>query len=204
MRIGVLLSGGGTNLQALLDAQRRGELAPADLAVAISNRPGAGGLDRAREAKIPAEVVDHRRYGKDRAAFERDLTAALDRHGARAVVLAGFMRVLTTEFIERYPNRIINTHPSLLPAFPGIRAPEQAIAHGVKVSGCTIHFVDAGVDTGPIIFQSAVEVLDSDDPESLHARIRAEEHRLLPKAAKLLAAGALVCEDRRVRVVGPG
>ena len=204
MRIGVLLSGGGTNLQALLDAQRRGELAPADLAVAISNRPGAGGLDRAREAKIPAEVVDHRRYGKDRAAFERDLTAALDRHGARAVVLAGFMRVLTTEFIERYPNRIINTHPSLLPAFPGIRAPEQAIAHGVKVSGCTIHFVDAGVDTGPIIFQSAVEVLDSDDPESLHARIRAEEHRLLPKAAKLLAAGTLVCEDRRVRVVGPG
>jgi phosphoribosylglycinamide formyltransferase 1 len=203
MRFGVLVSGSGTNLQALLDARARGELAPGEIAVVISNRPGALALERARKAEIPAEAIDHRRFGKDRAAFERELLTALDRHAVEAVILAGFMRVLTADFVARYPRRILNTHPSLLPAFPGIRAPEQALAHGVKVSGCTIHFVDAGVDTGPIIFQAAVGIEDADDAAALHARIQAEEHRLLPKAAQLLAAGALVCEDRRVRVAQP-
>jgi phosphoribosylglycinamide formyltransferase 1 len=203
MRFGVLVSGSGTNLQALLDARARGELAPGELAVVVSSRPGAFALERARAADVPAEVIDHRLHGKDRAAFERELAAELDRHRVEAVILAGFMRVLTADFVARYPRKILNTHPSLLPAFPGVRAPEQALAHGVKVSGCTIHFVDAGVDTGPIIFQAAVPVADGDDAATLHARIQVEEHRLLPKAAQLLAAGALVCEDRRVLVARP-
>lgn len=204
MHFGVLVSGSGTNLQALIDAEARGELYPAKLACAISSRSDAGALDRARDAGLPAATVDARAHRGDREAFEAALAAELDRFGAEAVVLAGFMRVLSPGFVDRYPRRIINTHPSLLPAFPGLRAPEKALAHGVKVSGCTIHFVDAGVDTGPIILQAAVPVRHDDDPESLHRRIAAHEHALLPKAARLLAAGALVCEDRRVRVVPPG
>ncbi len=201
MRLGVLVSGSGTNLQALIDARDRGELSPAELAVVIANRPRAKAVERARDAGISAEVVDHTRFGGDRRSFEEALASCLDSFGVEAVILAGFMRVLSPTFVDRYPRRMLNTHPSLLPAFPGVRAPEQAVAHGVKVSGCTIHFVDAGVDTGPIIFQAAVPVLDADDAASLHRRILAEEHALLPKAARLMAAGALICEDRRVRVV---
>jgi phosphoribosylglycinamide formyltransferase-1 len=197
MKIGVLVSGTGTNLQALLDAQARGELAPAEIAVVISNMPDVPALARAAAAGVPAEVVAHR--GLDRAAFEARLHEALARRGAEAVVLAGFMRVLTAGFVDRYPQRIVNTHPSLLPAFPGLDAAAQAIAHGVKLSGVTIHFVDASLDGGPIIAQAAVPVLDGDDARSLHARIQREEHRLLPIVVRCLAAGQLSCQGRLVR-----
>jgi phosphoribosylglycinamide formyltransferase-1 len=191
------VSGNGTNLQALLDAQARGELAPAEIAIVVSNKPDAPALRRAAAAGVPAEVVEHR--GLDRAVFEAKLHDALARHGAEAIVLAGFMRVLTAGFVDRYPLRIINTHPSLLPAFPGLDAPAQAIAHGVKLAGVTIHFVDASLDGGPIIAQVAVPVLDGDDAAALHARILREEHRLLPIVVRRLAAGELSCQGRVVR-----
>ena len=197
MKFGVLVSGNGTNLQALLDAQARGELAPAEIAVVISNVPGVPALGRAAAAGVPAEVVAHK--GLPRAEFEAELHGALARHGVEAVVLAGFMRVLTAGFVDRYPVRIVNTHPSLLPAFPGLDAAAQAIAHGAKLSGVTIHFVDASLDGGPIIAQAAVPVLDGDDARTLHARIQREEHRLLPIVVRILAAGQLSCQGRLVR-----
>jgi phosphoribosylglycinamide formyltransferase-1 len=197
MKIGVLVSGNGTNLQALLDAQARGELAPAELAVVISNVPGVPALARAEAAGVPSAVVAH--SGLSRAEFEAALHDALARHAVEAVVLAGFMRVLTAGFVDRYPLRIVNTHPSLLPAFPGLDAAAQAIAHGAKLSGVTIHFVDASLDGGPIIAQAAVPVLDGDDARTLHARIQREEHRLLPIVVQSLAAGQLSCQGRLVR-----
>jgi phosphoribosylglycinamide formyltransferase 1 len=197
MKIGVLVSGSGTNLQALLDAQARGELAPAEIAIVISNKPDVPALARAAAAGVPAEVVEHR--GLDRASFEARLHDVLARHGVEAVVLAGFMRVLTAGFVDRYPQRIINTHPSLLPAFPGLDAPAQALAHGAKLSGVTIHFVDASLDGGAIIAQAAVPVHDDDDARALHARIQREEHRLLPIVVRCLAAGQLSCQGRLVR-----
>jgi phosphoribosylglycinamide formyltransferase-1 len=197
MNLGVLVSGEGTNLAALLAA----DLAPGAIAVVVSNKPGVRALARAEAAGVPAVVVPH--AGVPRHEFEDALIAVLDRHGVEAIVLAGFMRVLTSRFIDRYPQRIVNTHPSLLPAFPGADAPAQAIAHGVKVSGVTVHFVDASLDGGPIIAQVAVPVLPDDDAAALHARIQAEEHRLLPAMVKRLAAGQLACDGRRV-VIGPG
>jgi phosphoribosylglycinamide formyltransferase 1 len=196
VRLAVLVSGQGTNLQALLDAQAAGELAPGEIAVVISNKPGVPALERAERAGVSAEVVPHR--GLERPAFETNLLAALARHRIDAIVLAGFMRILTAEFVARYPARIINTHPSLLPAFPGHDAAAQAIAHGVKLSGVTIHFVDASLDGGPIIAQAAVPVDDADDAASLQARIQREEHRLLPAVVQRLAAGRLSCQGRRV------
>jgi len=193
MRIGVLVSGTGTNLQALLDAP----LAPARIAVVVSNRPGVPALARAERAGVPAVVIDHKAFAT-REAFEDALAAELERHGVEAVVLAGFMRLLTAGFVARYPLRIINTHPSLLPAFPGVDAPAQAVAHGVKLAGVTVHFVDASLDGGPIIAQVAVPVLPTDDAATLHARIQREEHRLLPDVVRRLAAGELTCEGRIV------
>ncbi|HEU4730161.1 MAG TPA: phosphoribosylglycinamide formyltransferase [Kofleriaceae bacterium] len=197
MKIGVLVSGAGTNLQALIDAQARGELLPAEIAVVVSNRRDAPALARAAAAGVPAELVEH--AGLDRVTFEDRLLEVLARHGVEAVVLAGFMRVLTSHFVDRFPLRIINTHPSLLPAFPGIDALAQALAHGVKLSGATVHFVDGSVDGGPIIAQAAVPVADDDDARSLHARIQREEHRLLPIVVQRLAAGRLSCQGRIVR-----
>jgi phosphoribosylglycinamide formyltransferase-1 len=197
VRVAVLVSGTGTNLQALIDARDRDELAPAELALVISNRPGVRALDRAAAAGVPAIVVDHKRFAT-RQAFEAELLRELDARGVAAVVLAGFMRVLTAGFVERYPLRIVNTHPSLLPAFPGVDAPAQALAHGVKVSGVTVHFVDASLDGGPIIAQVAVPIVAGDDVAALHARIQVEEHRLLPRVVRSLAAGALSCEGRVV------
>jgi phosphoribosylglycinamide formyltransferase-1 len=201
MKVAVLVSGAGTNLQALLDAEAAGQLAPAEIAVVVSNRPAAAALGRARAAGKPTEIVDHTVFG-DRAAFEAQLVTTLGAHGVEAIVLAGFMRVLTAEFVARYPRRIINTHPSLLPAFPGVDAPAQAIAHGVKLSGATVHFVDATLDGGPIIAQAAVPVLPGDDAAALQKRIQAEEHRLLPEVLQRLAAGRLTCKGRLV--IDPG
>ncbi len=196
MKLGVLVSGTGTNLQALLDAAAAGTLAPAEIAVVISNQPGVRALDRAVAAGVPAHVVEHR--GLSRPEFEDRLLAVLAQHHVEAVILAGFMRVLTARFVDRFPRRIINTHPSLLPAFPGVDAPAQAIAHGVKLSGVTVHFVDASLDGGPIIAQVAVPVAATDDAAALHARIQREEHVLLPTVARDLAAGRLSCQGRTV------
>lgn len=200
MKVGVLVSGTGTNLQAMLDAEARGELAPGEIVVVISNRPGVQALARAQYMGKPAIVIDHRQY-TDRIAFEDQLLAALAAYGVQAVVLAGFMRVLTEHFISQYPLRIINTHPSLLPAFPGTHAPAQAIEYGVKVAGVTVHFVDTSLDGGPIIAQAAVPVRANDDVSALHARIQREEHQLLPRVVQRLAAGRLVCDGRRVTEV---
>jgi phosphoribosylglycinamide formyltransferase-1 len=197
VKLGVLVSGTGTNLQALLDAEARGDLAPGEIALVLSNRPGVQALARAQHFGKPAIVIDHRQF-TDRVAFEDQLLAALAAYGVHAVVLAGFMRVLTEHFINHYPLRIINTHPSLLPAFPGTHAPQQAIDYGVKVAGVTVHFVDTNLDGGPIIAQAAVPVRANDDAAALHARIQREEHTLLPRVVQRLAAGRLVCEGRRV------
>lgn len=199
MKIAVLVSGAGTNLQALLDSQAAGQLAPAEIAVVVSNRPGARALERAAAAGVPAETIDHKQFAS-RAEFEGALLETLAAHQVEAVVLAGFMRVLTERFIAAFPDRVINTHPALCPAFPGMHAPAQAVEYGVKISGCTVHLVDAGVDTGPIIFQAAVPVEPDDTAESLHRRIQVEEHRLLPQAVKLLARGSLRVAGRRVRI----
>ncbi len=202
MRFGVLVSGRGSNLAALLAAEQRGALAPGEVVVVVSNRPGAGALTIAADAGKPAHVVDHKPFGADRAGFERALLARLVEHRVDAVILAGFMRVLTPTFIEGMGGPIVNTHPSLLPAFPGVDAAAQAIAYGVKLAGVTVHFVDGGVDTGPIIAQRTVPVLPGDDAASLQHRIQAEEHRLLPAVARALARGRLVCEGRRVTSAG--
>ncbi len=205
MKVGVLVSGRGTNLGALLAAEAAGALAPATIAVVISNRPGAPALDRAAAAGKPAVTIDHKAF-PDRGSFEEALLAELARHQVEVVVLAGFMRVLTATFIARFPLRIVNTHPALLPAFPGVDAPAQALAHGAKVTGVSVHFVDAGVDTGPIIAQRAVPVLPTDDAAALHHRIQLEEHRLLPAVVQALAAGRVAVAGRVVTVApgGPG
>ena len=200
MRFAVLVSGSGTNLQALLDAQAQGEIAPAQIVLVISNRPGVKAIERAKAAKIPVLVIDHKEY-QERSAFEDALIAALTEHRVEAVVLAGFMRILSPHFVDQFEHRILNTHPALCPSFPGVNAPQQAVDAGVKVSGCTVHFVDRGVDTGPILLQEAVPVLEDDTALTLHKRIQSLEHRLLPVATQLLAARRVHCDSNgRVRI----
>lgn len=201
MNVGVLVSGSGTNLQALIDRAQRGELGSAQLVAVGCNVPDCPALARARLAALPSFVVDHRDYA-DRAAFDRALVAALRSHQVDLVVLAGFNRVLGKDLLEAFPARVVNVHPALLPAFPGIRAQRQAFEAGVKIAGCTVHFVDHGVDTGPIIAQAAVPVHDDDDDEALRLRILAEEHRLLPAVVRAIAERRVVLEGRRVRVLG--
>jgi len=200
MRVVVLVSGGGTNLQSLLDAGWTGALGAAEIVGVVSNKPGVRALERAATAGVAARVVDHRGFA-ERAAFDSALKAEVQSLGADLVVLAGFMRVLTETFLAGFEDRVINIHPSLLPAFPGVKAQAQALHYGVKITGCTVHFVDAGLDSGAIISQAAVPVLDDDTEESLQARILAEEHRLLPAAVADLAAGRLRREGRRVHRV---
>lgn len=201
MNVGVLVSGGGTNLQALIDAAVRGELRPAELAVVGANVPGCEALARAERAGVPSFLLEHKQFAA-REEFDRALAEALRYRGVDLVVLAGFMRLLTPAFLDAFPDRVINIHPALLPSFPGVEAQRQAFTYGVKVSGCTVHFVDAGTDTGPIIAQSAVPVLDHDDEEALHQRILAEEHRLLPAVVRALAEGRVRRDGRRVLVSG--
>ena len=196
--LGVLVSGRGSNLQAILDAIAAGRC-PARVAVVASDRKDCAALDRARRAGVPAVHLDPAAW-PDRAAFDRALARALDEHGVELVCLAGYMRVLSPEFVRRYPGRILNVHPALLPAFPGLHAVRQALEHGVKVAGATIHLVDEGVDTGPIVLQAAVPVREDDTEADLTARIQAEEHRLYPEAIRLLAEGRLVITGRRVRI----
>lgn len=188
MNVGVLVSGTGTNLQALLDAEARGELAPAQITIVISNNPTAPALARATAAGTPAFAIDHR--GLSREAFEDLLIAGL--RDVDLVVLAGFMRVLTPHFLARFTRPVINTHPSLLPAFPGMDAPGQAISAGARESGVTVHVVDRTVDGGAMLAQVPVPIVAGDTPATLHARIQIEEHRLLPRIVRDIAAGRIV------------
>ncbi|HJZ86921.1 MAG TPA: phosphoribosylglycinamide formyltransferase [Polyangia bacterium] len=199
MRLGVLVSGAGTNLGAILEAQARGELGGGEVVVVVSNRPGVTALERAGAAAVATAVVDHRAF-PTRALFEEQLIAALAAHGVELVVLAGFMRVLTPHFLRAYPDRVVNIHPALLPAFPGVDAQRQAWEHGVKMTGATVHFVDEGTDSGPIIAQVAVPIHDDDTVESLRARILAQEHLLYPRVLRALCEGRVSRDGRRVRV----
>jgi phosphoribosylglycinamide formyltransferase 1 len=204
--LGVLVSGSGTNLQAVLDAVRAGTL-DARVAVVVSNVAGAGALERARAAGVEAVVVEHGKY-PDRRAFDAAIVEHLKTRGVEVVVLAGFMRLVTDVLLGAFPMRIVNIHPGLLPAFPGVHAQRQALEYGVRVAGCTVHFVDGGTDTGPIIAQAAVPVRDGDDEATLTARILAKEHQLLPCALQWIAEGRVTVEPgapgtrARVRVEG--
>ena len=194
MRIAVLVSGSGSNLQALLDA---GDDLGAEIVLVLSDKADAFGLERARRAGIPTAAIrwpDH----PDRAAFTTAVCDAVEEAGAEALVLAGFMRILSAEAVERFPLRILNIHPSLLPSFPGAHAVEDALAHGAKVTGVTVHFVDEQVDHGPTIAQRAVRIEEGDDADSLHARIQQIEHTLYPEVVAAFAAGRLRVEGRTV------
>lgn len=198
-KLGVLCSGRGTDLQSIIDAIGRGEVA-AEIAVVIADRPDAYALMRAREAGIPAVLVDRKAY-EGREPFEEALIAALEGAGVTLVVLAGFMRILTPLFVRHFAGKILNIHPALLPSFPGAHAHRDVLAYGVKVSGCTVHFVDEGTDSGPIILQAAVPVLDGDTEETLGARVLAQEHILYPKAIQLYCEGRLKVEGRHVSII---
>ncbi|MEX0921251.1 MAG: phosphoribosylglycinamide formyltransferase [Rhodovibrionaceae bacterium] len=201
-RVGVLISGRGSNLQALLDAAADPAY-PAEIAVVIANTPGAAGLHRAETAGVEALCIDHRDY-PDRPAFEAALTAALEARGIELVCQAGFMRVVTAGFVGQWRDRLINIHPSLLPAFPGLDTHARALAAGVKLHGCSVHFVRETVDEGPIIGQAAVPVLAGDDAESLAARVLAAEHRLYPLCLRLLAEGRVKLDGEIARIDAPG
>ncbi len=200
LKLGILISGRGSNLQALIDACAAPDF-PAEIAVVLSNNSGAGGLDRAREAGIEGVVVDHRDFD-DRTAFERALIGVLEERGVELVCLAGFMRLLTETFVDHWRDRLINIHPSLLPAFRGLHSHERAIEAGVRFSGCTVHFVRPAMDDGPIIIQAAVPVLPGDDADALAARILDAEHRIYPAAVRLIADGRTRVVDERVELDG--
>lgn len=196
LRIGVLASGRGTNLQAIIDAIEAGRL-DAGIAVVVSDRTDAPALERARKHGAKALFINPRDFS-DRESFDRGVAAVLAEHKVELVCLAGFMRILTSAFLAAFHDRVMNIHPALLPSFPGLHAQRRALEHGVKVSGATVHFVDEGVDSGPIILQVAVPVRDDDTEESLSERILAEEHKIYPKAIQLFAEGRLKIEGRRV------
>lgn len=196
--VGVLASGRGSNLQAILDAIAAGRC-PARVTVVLSDRRDAPALERARRAGVEAVHVDPAR-SSDRAAFDRAIQDVLEKHAVELVCLAGYLRLLTPGFVAAFRGRILNVHPALLPAFPGLHAQRQALAHGAKVTGATVHLVDEGTDTGPIVLQAAVPVRDDDTEATLAARILIEEHRLLPEAIRLFAEGRLDVRGRRVHI----
>lgn len=198
VNIGVLVSGTGSNLQAIIDRIEDGTI-PARITCVISNNAGAYGLQRAEKHGIPAIHMDHRIFS-GREAYDTALVEALGQYDVNLVVLAGFMRIITPVFLDAFPMAVMNIHPALLPSFPGIHAQRQALDYGVKFTGCTTHFVDAGTDTGPIILQSVVPVLPDDTEESLCARIQIEEHRIYPESVRLFVEGRLTVEGRRVIV----
>jgi len=200
--VAVLVSGSGSNLQALIDRVEDGAL-DAELRLVLSNRPDAFGLERARRHGVPALCLPHGDY-PDRQAFDRAMIRALREAGAQAVVLAGFMRLLTPEFLQAFPGRVLNVHPALLPGFPGANGQRDAADYGVKLSGCTVHFVDELMDHGPVVVQAAVPAWPDDTAESLGARILALEHRVLPQAVQWLAAGRLRVEGRKVHLLAGG
>ncbi|MFZ0245829.1 phosphoribosylglycinamide formyltransferase [Candidatus Binatus sp.] len=200
VKLGVLISGSGTNLQAIIDAILHGDL-KAEIRLVISNRADAQGLERARRHGIETMVIDHRKFAS-REDFDRAILAALVDRSVELVALAGFMRLLSPVMLEAFPGRIMNIHNSLLPSFPGIHGPKDAIEYGVKIAGCTVFFVTAGVDVGPVIVQAAVPVLPGDDEQRLAARILLQEHRIFPHAIALFQEGRLEIQGRRVIIKG--
>jgi phosphoribosylglycinamide formyltransferase-1 len=199
-RVAILISGRGSNMAALIDAARKPDY-PAEIVLVISNRPEAAGLVSARQKGIQTAVIDHKTFAT-RDAFDAALEARLAKARVEVICLAGFMRMLTTPFVERWRGRMLNVHPSLLPALKGLDTHARALAEGVKLHGCTVHFVAPELDSGPIILQAEVPVLDGDDEKSLAARVLAEEHRIYPEALKLLAEGKLKVEGERVIFAG--
>jgi phosphoribosylglycinamide formyltransferase-1 len=200
LKTAILISGRGSNMQALIEACRA-PTAPAEIVLVLSNKPEAGGLRYAATAGIPTAVVDNRNY-RERAAFDAELDAHLQAAGAEFVCLAGFMRLFTAAFVERWRDRMINVHPALLPAFPGLDTHARALAAGVRFHGCTVHFVRFETDTGPIIIQAAVPVETSDTPDSLSARVLVQEHRIYPQALAWVAEGRVRVEGDRAVVTG--
>jgi phosphoribosylglycinamide formyltransferase-1 len=194
-KLGILLSGRGSNFEAIANNAESGHF-EAEIAVVISNRPDAAGLETARLRGLEAVCLPSK--GLDRAVYDRMLVAELQKHEVDLVCLAGFLRLLTGEFVRAFPERILNIHPSLLPAFPGLDAQHQALTHGVKISGCTVHFVDEQLDAGPIVLQAPVPVLDEDTVESLSARILKEEHRIYSEAIRMVLSGQYRIDGRRV------
>jgi phosphoribosylglycinamide formyltransferase-1 len=197
MKLGVLISGRGSNLRAIAAAARAGQLG-AEIGLVLSNRPGAPGLVWAREQGLP--VCELPSAGREREEYDRDVVARLRAAGVEMVALAGYMRLISGVFLAAYPGRILNIHPSLLPAFPGLDAAQQAVDYGVRFSGCTVHFVDASLDGGPVLLQAVVPVLASDDAAALAARILEEEHRLYPEAIRLVAQGRVRLDGRHARI----
>jgi len=201
VRVGVLVSGRGSNLQAIIDNIEKGMLS-AEIAVVISDQADAYALERARTHRIPAVHVSAKGYRNRRDAYDTLLLRELQQYGVELICLAGFMRIITPTLIKAYPNRILNIHPALLPSFPGLHVQKAALEHGVKFSGCTVHFVDEGMDTGPIIIQAVVPVLDNDTEESLSQRILLQEHKIYSRAIQLYAEGRLSLDGKRVLVSG--
>ena len=199
MKIAVLVSGSGTNLQTLIEQLHQDATSGIDIAVVISDRRKAYALTRAADAGIPTHVVRTQDF-ENRVDFDAEISKLIEHYAAELVVLAGFMKLFQPAFVRKYQNRIINVHPTLLPAFPGAHPIADTLAYGVKIAGVTVHFVDEGVDSGPIIAQAAVPVLDTDDAERLHNRIQIEEHKLYPKVIKWYAAGRLKVKGRKVIV----
>ena len=200
-RVAVLISGRGSNMAALIEAAKAKDF-PAEIALVVSNKPDAGGLSVAHAAGIATEVVDHAAFGKDRAAFERALQAALEKHHIELVCLAGFMRLLTPWFVGQWPNRLLNIHPALLPAFKGLDTHKRALEAGAKMHGATVHFVVPEMDAGPIVAQGTVAVQQNDTEETLSRRVLAVEHRIYPLALKLVAEGRVHVENGRCLIDG--
>jgi phosphoribosylglycinamide formyltransferase-1 len=201
VKLGVLVSGRGSNLQAIIDNIEKG-LLPAEIVIVISDQPDAYSLERARKHNIPAIHISEKEYRGKRDDYDAVLVTEFQKKNVELVCLAGFMRIITPTLIKAYPNRILNIHPALLPAFPGLHVQKAALDHGVKFSGCTVHFVDEGMDTGPIIIQAVVPVLDNDTVDSLSERILRQEHKIYSRAIKLYAEGRLKTDGRRVLVIG--
>jgi len=202
--VGILISGRGSNMVALLEGMRAGTI-DGRAAVVVSDQPDAPGLERARSFGVETVVVEKRAFkGQGREAHDRAVAAELEKRGAEVVCLAGYMRLLTPWFAERFAGRLLNIHPALLPSFPGLHAQRQALEHGARLSGCTVHFVDAKMDNGPIVVQAAVPVLPDDTEDTLSARILEQEHRIYPLALAWFCAGRLTLEGRRVRLAGEG
>ncbi len=195
--LAVLCSGRGSDLQSIIDAIQCGDL-PAKISVVITDKPGVQALERAEKAGIKNICVDRKKF-ETRAEFEKEILKNLD--GIDLVILAGFMRILSPEFVKKFSGRLMNIHPSLLPAFPGAHAHRDVLAYGVKVSGCTVHFVDEGTDSGPVILQATVEVRDDDTEETLAARVLEQEHIIYPKAIKLFVEGKLKIDGRKVKIL---
>jgi phosphoribosylglycinamide formyltransferase-1 len=198
LKIGVLVSGRGSNLQALIDAVSSKKI-KAEISVVISNVPGVAALERAKKNGIKAVVIDGREHS-DKSSYEKQIIRTLEENQVGLVCLAGYMKLLSPELVKHFSGRVMNIHPALLPAFPGLHVQRKALEYGVKISGCTVHFVDEGCDTGPIIIQAAVPVLDDDTEETLSARILEQEHRIYPEAVRLFAEGKLKVEGRSVKI----